>query len=80
MNKRVHSGWFTCFLLLGLSVVVLELDYLLPMSPALHQLLLAVGILLLLATGAAYLHQRARLKGDANAWWQDDDWTHWGGI
>ena len=80
MNRRIRSGWFTCILMLGMSVVVLELDYLLPMSSILHQLLLAAGIVLLLATGATYLYQRARLTGSANAWWQDDDWTHWGGI
>ncbi len=80
MKRRIHSGWFTCFLLFGLSVVVLEIDYLMPMSTTLHQLLLAIGVLLLLATGATYLYQRARMSSDGNAWWQDDDWTHWGGI
>lgn len=80
MNRRIHSGWFTCILMLGMSVVVLELDYLLPMSSTLHQLLLAAGIVLLLATGTTYLYQRARLTSKDHAWWQDDDWTHWGGI
>ncbi len=80
MNKRLRSVWFTCVLLLGLSVVVLEMDYLIPMSQRMHQLLLVAGILLLLATGATYLYQRARMSSHTNAWWQDDDWTHWGGI
>jgi len=80
MNKRNYSGWFVCLLLLGLSVVVLEMDYLVPMSATPHHLLLVTGILLLLATGATYLYQRARLTSHDRAWWQDDDWTHWGGI
>lgn len=80
MNRRIRGGWLVCFFLLGLSVVVLEMDYLLPMSRTLHQVLLVLGIALLLVTGATYIYQRARYQGDPEAWWKDDDWSHWGGI
>ena len=78
MNRRTHSGWLVCLLLLGISVLILEMDVLMSMSQELHNLLLIIGILLLLTTGATYLYQRAKFTG--NSWWQDDDWTHWGGI
>lgn len=80
MKKLMRSGWFSVILLLGLSVVILEVDYLIPMSKTMHNLFLAGGIILLLVTGATYMYEHARLNNDPDAWWKDDDWTHWGGI
>jgi hypothetical protein len=80
MRKRTRNAWFTALLFLGLSIVILEMDYLVPMSPRLHQLLLVVGIIMVMMTGAIYMYQRAKLNDNADKWWQDDDWTHWGGI
>lgn len=79
MNKHSSGNWFIVFLLLGISIVILELSSVISMPTSLRHLMLALGVLLLIATGAAYIYQYGRAINDSD-WSKDDDWSHWGGI
>jgi hypothetical protein len=80
MHRLTDRDWFIPVLLFGLAVVTLELDRVIPIPETMHHLDLALAIILMLVAGAAYICQHAQKNRDENVWWDDDDWTHWGGI
>ena len=80
MRRRTDRNWCIVILLLGLAIITLELDQVTPMSETMHHLDLLLAILFLLIAGAASIYQHAQITHDKNAWWEDDDWSHWGGI
>lgn len=82
MNRRVNKGWFASVFLIVIAIVSLELDVLLPVSHALHYMIIAVALILILVSLANYIYQRAKIspKSSKHRWWLDDDWSHWGGI
>lgn len=79
MNKHSRGNWFIVILLLGISIVILELSSMISMSTSLRHLMLALGVLFLITTGAAYIYQYGQATSDSD-WSKDDDWSHWGGI
>lgn len=81
MRADMRQPWFLFWLLLGLALVALLLNSSLPVSLAGHELVLGLGLALLLISAASFVYIRAQRRASGEPqWWQDDDWSHWGGI
>lgn len=81
MKLNRHYPWFIFWLLLGLSLAMLLLNNSLPVSLEAHQVILGLSVIMLLVTAASFVYLRAQREAyDSGQWWQDDDWSHWGGI
>jgi len=83
MKRRVNKEWFASVFLVVIAIVSLELDEVMHVSRPLHNMILAMAVILILVSLANYIYQRASAsstKSSKHKWWLDDDWSNWGGI
>lgn len=79
MNKSKSRRWFIPVVLIGLTFLTFGIDSIVPMSNRMHRFDLIIIVLLMLITGATYIYQWAKAHNEGG-WWEDDDWSNWGGI
>ena len=85
MKRRQYKEWFMSVFLVVIAIVSLELDDQINTSQTLHNMVLALAVVLILVSLANTLYQRANAKASAtksskHMWWLDDNWSNWGGI
>lgn len=80
MNRKRTYFWLFLCVLIVLPIVLLELDASLSVSGQAHLMDEIIIVVLLLLAGAAFIYGWARNRAKGNEWWQDDDWSNWGGI
>jgi hypothetical protein len=79
-NSQRQHPWLPFSVLIAAAIILVILNRTVSMSEELHRLNLAAIVIVLLAAGATFIYIRAALRARGQEWWQDDDWTHWGGI
>ena len=80
MESRNRINWLIFIVLTFFAIVLLELNKIIPASLTMHHIVVIMAGLFILFAGATYVYEHARRNSQKSAWWQDDDWTHWGGI